>query len=292
MIEDRPLHSKKAGAIKTRRLAGWQFYDEHVEVCDVVRGREPETLDPDDRKVAEWFIQALRGCRRVIDVGCGPGFPGLYVATHVDEIVGIDAAPNVVRVAQEHAARLGVSNVLFETGNADQIRFDDGAFDGAMACGVFESMDWQQARRVLPQIWRVLRDNGRLVVLDQDWELVLRRRPYRQSMIQVTGERLILRSVERIQSPPTQLDKRYVIVPESPTGQRLLAELGGKKRVATALFGEDLALEDVEELVYEETAQFDGATLTAFIASTGFRDVNVERLEVWDPYPLVLTATK
>ena len=89
-----------------QQVPGWQYFDEHVESCDVVRGRALDTLEEDDRAVAEWFIGAPEGRRRVLDVGCGAGYPGLYVAGHVGELVGIDAAPNMVRAAQAHKTRL------------------------------------------------------------------------------------------------------------------------------------------------------------------------------------------
>jgi SAM-dependent methyltransferase len=286
--------------VQTRKLAGWKYYDHHVEVCDVVRGREIETLESDDRKVAEWFIQALAGRRRVIDIGCGSGFPGLYVAAHVDEVVGVDAAPNVVHAARAHAGRLQIPNARFQVGQADKVRFDDNSFDGAMACGALECMDWEEARRALAQIWRVLRQDGRLAVLDQDWELVLRDKPHRLGVIRGGEgpltvqfvERSAAQSTERTWSPPMERDERYTIVPQSPTGQRLLAALGDERGVRTDLTRENLAPEDIVELVYEENAQFDRETLAAFVASAGFREVKVEQLAVWNPHPLVLTAIK
>ena len=278
--------------MKTRSRAGWQYYNDHVESCDVVRGRELDTLEADDRTVAEWFIEALKGCRCVLDVGCGSGYPGLYLADHVGELVGIDAAPNMVQAAQDNATRLEMPNALFRVENAVQMGFADGAFDGAMACGALESMDWEEAHRAVRQIGRVLKEDGRLAVLDQDWELVLQHKPHRQAIIGRDGERLVLRVLVRTRSPPAERDERYLVARESESGQRLLAELGEERRVATGLSGQDLAPEDVLELVYEETAQFDRETLASFVASAGFRDVQVDRLKVWSPGVLVLTATK
>jgi ubiquinone/menaquinone biosynthesis C-methylase UbiE len=278
--------------VKTVQRAGWQYYDEHVDSCDVVRGRALDTLEADDRIVAEWFIDALRGCRRVLDVGCGSGYPGLYLADHVGELVGIDAAPNMIRAAQESCARLQVPNARFEVQNAAQLSFRDASFDGAMVCGALECMDWEAARLALEQIRRVLKKGGRLAVLDQDWELILQHKPHRRAWIRQSGERLLLRVLERTRSPPTERDERYLVAYEGPTGQRLLAALGDKRQVRTGLSGKDLAPEDILELVYEETAQFDRQTLAAFASSAGFRDVQVERLDVWSPGVLVLTATK
>lgn len=51
-------------------------------------------------------------------------------------------------------------------------------------------------------------------------------------------------------------------MPRSPTGQKLLAELGGKKRGAIERSRENLASEDIVELICKETAQFDRETHT------------------------------
>ena len=58
-----------------RQVPGWQFFNAHVEVCDAVRCEGVAALPADDRTVAEWFISVLGGCRRVLDFGCGCGFP-------------------------------------------------------------------------------------------------------------------------------------------------------------------------------------------------------------------------
>ena len=242
--------------------------------------------------MARWFIDALAGSQRVLDVGCGSGYPGLYVAAHVGEVVGIDAAPNMIQAAKENAVRLQVPNARFQVQNAAEMSLTDETFDGVMVCGAFEGMDWQYAHASLEQIHRVLKDGGRLAVLEQDWALVLQHKPRRQAVIRHRGERLTLHVLERTQSPPAERDERYLVDPASPSGKRLLAELGGKRRAATDLCGKDLDSEDVLELVYEETAQFGRETMSAFVASAGFCDVKVEQLEVWSPGVLVLTANK
>ena len=70
-----------SGGIQPRRIAGWEFFNNNPEICSVIRPGGLEALGADDRRVAKRFIQVLKGCRRVLDIGCGSGFPGLYVAS-------------------------------------------------------------------------------------------------------------------------------------------------------------------------------------------------------------------
>ena len=78
--------------VELRKIAGWEFFNNNVDVCDLVRPGGIKALEANARAVAELFIAALGGHRRILDVGCGSGFPGLYVASYVDELVGLDLA--------------------------------------------------------------------------------------------------------------------------------------------------------------------------------------------------------
>jgi len=275
-----------------RKTAGWEFFNDNVHVCDVVRPGGLAALKEGDRKVAEKFIGALRGCQRVLDVGCGSGFPGLYVASHVGELVGVDAAPNMVTAARANADQLGVQNAVFHVGGDSGLPFRDAEFDAALLCGVLESMDWESADRMMSEVWRVLTTGGRIALLDQDWRDVLLRKPLRAASILSAKGRFVLRVVERRSSPATERYTSYVVDPGSPTGRKLRSELGDRPQAPTSITPEDLDAEAVLDAWYEETAQFDVETLPHLAASKGFRGIQVESLPLWGQNILFLQAVK
>lgn len=264
-----------------RKIAGWEFFDENVQACDAGEMAPFESLNEADRQVPEFFVSALSGCRRVLDLGCGGGYPGLYVAPHVGEMVGIDAAPNMIAQAQTCQAHTGIGNASFEVGDACKLPYADGDFDGVMLCGLLESMDWECVHRVMSQVRRVLSPGGRIAALDQDWQDFLSRAPVHQVNIRNENGRLFLQVVERTLNPHTETDTRYYVDPVSPTGGRLLSELAGKTRISTDLLGaDDLAREDVLDATYDVAAQFDEGTFADLFVSHGFANVNCESVLV------------
>jgi ubiquinone/menaquinone biosynthesis C-methylase UbiE len=99
--------------------------------------QKPDVQNPadwDDKLHAcvggEFFLHALEGCRRVLDVGCGEGWPSLYLARGIPEVVGLDALSEQVALAQNAARLLRVENVRFEVGCANDLPFEDEGFDG------------------------------------------------------------------------------------------------------------------------------------------------------------------
>jgi ubiquinone/menaquinone biosynthesis C-methylase UbiE len=278
--------------ITPRRIPGWEFFNENVGVCDVVRPGGIEALGADDRKVAELFIGALSGRRKVVDIGCGSGFPGLYLAPHVGEIVGVDAAPNMITAARKNALELGVNNALFQVAGADGLPFENGQFDGVLLCGVLESMDWPGVRRMMAEVRRLIAPGGRIVVLDQDWRDVLERKPLNETSVRRKEGRLIVRFVQRTESPATEKDTRYLVNPESALGRRLLAALGDKASAPVIISPEDLDPNAVLDAWYDEAAQFNAESLKRLVESQGFQQSNVDVLPVWGQRVLFLTAVR
>ena len=90
--------------IQPHKIAVWEFFDQNTDACDAGSMAVYDTLNEQNRQVPEFFIPALSGSRRVLDLGCGEGYPGLYVAPHVGELVGLDAAPNVTPSARNAGA--------------------------------------------------------------------------------------------------------------------------------------------------------------------------------------------
>ncbi|GIG90354.1 SAM-dependent methyltransferase [Plantactinospora endophytica] len=104
--------------------------------------------------------------QRVLDVGCGPGRPGVRLAKSSGaELVGISVSEQDVRLANERARAEGVSDrVRFEQANMLALPFPDNSFDHAMA---FESIVHVQDRvAALREIARVVRPGGRIALTD------------------------------------------------------------------------------------------------------------------------------
>ena len=107
--------------IRPRRIEMWEFFSENVEAAGIPYLGGLAELGAGDRKAAEFFIAALRGCRRMLDIGCGEGLPALYLAERVGTVVGLDAAPNMIAAARANASRLGLASVSFEVGGLEAL---------------------------------------------------------------------------------------------------------------------------------------------------------------------------
>jgi len=121
------------------------------------------------RDIAERTIDvALRGPvpppRRVLDVGCGPGYLLRRLASLLPEavaLVGVDASPEVVDVAR---AAADDERLRFSQAAAERLPFADGSFDLVVSTTSFDH--WRDQQAGLGECARLLTVGGRLVVTD------------------------------------------------------------------------------------------------------------------------------
>ena len=106
----------------------------------------------------------MDGSERVLDLGCGPGHAALLFAPGAREVVALDPTPEMLDQARRLAAERGVTNVSFELGTAEQIRFSDGGFDRVISRQ--SAHHWKDLRAVLAEIDRVLSAAGLFVLID------------------------------------------------------------------------------------------------------------------------------
>ena len=116
-------------------------------------------------RTADLALAQVPAPRRVLDVGCGTGYLLRRIAARTPdaaELVGIDPAARMVRVAQEATAD---PRVRFLAGTAERLPGPDGGFDLLVTTTSFDHWTDQQAG--LRECARVLAPGGRLVLVDQ-----------------------------------------------------------------------------------------------------------------------------
>jgi SAM-dependent methyltransferase len=118
--------------------------------------------------VANPFSLRVPGAgERVVDVGSGAGFDSFVAASFVGRdgrVVGVDMTPEMLAKARANADRLGVGNVEFREGIAEDLPVDDGWADAVISNGVINLCP--DKRAAFSEIWRVLRPGGVLQFAD------------------------------------------------------------------------------------------------------------------------------
>lgn len=279
-------------ALKPRRQPAWRFYDAVAE-------RYPPQVDEagslsmpqGDRRAAEFFVEQMMGCERVLDVGCGSGFPSLIVAPRVGQVVGVDRAPAMVALARKRAKKLGLTNAHFVVSDGQRLPFPDGTFDGAEILGALESMDAPD--QALGEVHRTLARDGLVACLDEDWQHRCETDPQalRMRRLWLDGGKLFYQFVER--GPDREVDCVYELDPESDFVKAHVdmgaLQTGG--RTQTKLRPEELDPKAVRDAWYDDTPRFTEETLVRLFREAGFVDVKSKVVPLWES-EILLTARR
>jgi ubiquinone/menaquinone biosynthesis C-methylase UbiE len=100
----------------------------------------------------------------VADVGTGTGFVARGLAEHASKVIGFDASPEMLAVAQRNLSAFG--NVELREAPGDQLPVSDNTFDG-----VFANMYLHHAPepvRAIKELVRILKQGGVLCITDLD----------------------------------------------------------------------------------------------------------------------------
>ena len=101
---------------------------------------------------------------RALDVACGPGFLTMTLAARTADATGFDATDALLDLARTEAARRGLANVVFASGDAEELPYADETFDVVACRAAFHH--FPRPERVLAEMRRVARRGGRIVVAD------------------------------------------------------------------------------------------------------------------------------
>jgi len=106
-------------------------------------------------KEIEYIARELQGYTNILDVGCGIGafeqrLPHLY-------IIGLDISEDMLDEARTRSEK------TFIQGNAEDLPFDDAAFDAVFTVATLEFLD--DYRQAIKEIFRVTKPYGKFVAL-------------------------------------------------------------------------------------------------------------------------------
>ncbi len=109
----------------------------------------------------------LRPGETVVEVGSGAGFDAILAAQQVGpsgRVIGVDMTPAMLEKARANTARVGLSNVEFRQGYAEDLSIEGATADVVISNGVINlSPDKAAAFR---EIARVLKPGGRVQIAD------------------------------------------------------------------------------------------------------------------------------
>lgn len=275
--------AKKSGLIRNKAFV----FKDAVEWDEWYRN--PDPLEPDDYETkilagcrGEWFASVVDGRRRILDLGCGFGFPSFYLARYDHDIVGLDVSPSEIETTRSIAQRMGnPTNITFDTYNGCNLPFKDHSFDAATFSTSLECM--QEPAALMRELIRVLKPGSPIAIEEEDRSKDPKTDPvWEKCRWTFFNAEIWIWYELRISDP--DLDRRYMlkINPDS----RLAQELGpiehlvlnrekGLPREPFEKAGVPLstALSEVIYAEYSEVRGFTPVTLKSFLLEMDLTDI-------------------
>ena len=114
------------------------------------------------------LLARVKNGERILDVGCGTGTLAIAAKRHVGQngvVYGVDASPEMLARAEKKAKKAGVE-VLFRSGLAEALPFEDSFFDAALSTVMLHHLPARTRRQCAAEIRRVLKPGGRVLAVD------------------------------------------------------------------------------------------------------------------------------
>lgn len=113
-----------------------------------------EYLDP--------VLDGIPADATILDLGCGAGRLSRALADRYRQVIGIDAAPSMVELAEEMCA--DVTNIEFRVSNGVELPAETGCVDAVVTIQVLQHVDPVALPRILAECRRVTRPGGQVVL--------------------------------------------------------------------------------------------------------------------------------
>lgn len=141
------------------------------------------------------FLGAARGAS-LLDVGCGTGWVGQWLAQRGAHVIGVDSAERALAVARATARARGLEDRTEYTSEDLRALLSAGrSFDGAVLHAVLHHLSHREIEALLATLSRLLKPGGRLFVYEH---VVFRRDPTHPVARLARGSQYLLRVVHDV----------------------------------------------------------------------------------------------
>jgi len=109
------------------------------------------------------LAQNVKPGMKVLDLCCGDGIHTITLAQLMAEVTALDIAENSITLAKLRALRVGIHNIEFYVGDAENLRLGDKKFDFVTCVG---SLSYVDLTIFVSQVKIVLKPGGKFICLD------------------------------------------------------------------------------------------------------------------------------
>jgi demethylmenaquinone methyltransferase/2-methoxy-6-polyprenyl-1,4-benzoquinol methylase len=112
-------------------------------------------------------LKNIPECNKVLDIGCGTGDLTMALCKAGFDTFGLDIANKMLKIAREKSSDLNKKDCpipQFFEGSAENLPFSDSVFDAVTIS--FGIRNFDDREKALKEIFRVLKNNGKLAILE------------------------------------------------------------------------------------------------------------------------------
>jgi ubiquinone/menaquinone biosynthesis C-methylase UbiE len=107
------------------------------------------------RKETEYLLTALKDCKNILSVGCGPAIIERELQENGFNVVGLDVSKEALKGAPD--------SIRTAVGSAEEMKFDNANFDAVIYVASLQFID--NYKQAIQETARVLKPNGKLIAI-------------------------------------------------------------------------------------------------------------------------------
>lgn len=101
---------------------------------------------------------------KVADIGAGTGYLTLELAKKAAQVIAVDNSSQMLSIAREEAAKIGLTNIRFLEGNAEELPIENELVDLVYANMLLHHVN--DPLQVFEEMYRILVPGGRMIITD------------------------------------------------------------------------------------------------------------------------------